>query len=198
MKYYILIFITISINYFSQNSQKLDENNGFRDIKLGSEISSYKYALKGTVQNDILYRFYINNNSYSFRYPGAEYVIERPNKNFDKLGNAKILGIFLSVYNNKIYNIKIVIEFTFETYELMKFAFGYPEIGTTCYSALWAGKNVTCGLNASTGLNSANNKPDISIINYTDNLISEQVKLEKSTKEKESKKLEQKKALSEF
>ena len=65
MRLNILLFIIISLNTFSQNLQKLEENNGFRGIKLGSEISNYSAAINAE-SNSNLFDLYINNNFYNF------------------------------------------------------------------------------------------------------------------------------------
>ena len=188
MKYYFLIFITISLNCFSQNLQKLDENNGFRDIKLGSEINKYQDEIEATVSNHLVY---VNNNPYSISY-GYDYAIKRPNNKYEKIGEAKILGIFLSVYKSKIREIKVVTEFRLETYELMKLAYGNSLLGESSITANWFTKKIFCSLNATSP------KPDITIITYTDRYIDDQFDLENRIKEKEELKLKQSKAISEF
>ena len=65
MKLNILLFIAISLNSFSQNIQKLEENNGFRGIKLGSEISNYPSAIKEESKPN-LFSMWINNTYYTF------------------------------------------------------------------------------------------------------------------------------------
>lgn len=100
MKLNILLFIAISLNSFSQNIQKLEENNGFRGIKLGSEISNYPSAIKEESKPN-LFSMWINNTYYTFG-NGFDYVLDISNdNNFDRLDNAKILGLYLGVFKGK-------------------------------------------------------------------------------------------------
>lgn len=195
MKYFILILIIISLNSFSQNSQKLDENNGFREIKLGSEINNYEFAIERTSTNGELFNLYVGSNPYYF---GTEfnYYIDTKHENYNKLGNAKILGIFLNEYKGKILQIKVIVEFRFETFDLMKLAYGDTwNDKASSYNASWSSKNVFCSLNA---LIEKNKKTDISIIDYVDRLLDEEFQIEKRAKEKAEFIIKQRKAASEF
>ena len=94
--------------------------------------------------------------------PEFNYYIDTKHENYNKLGNAKILGIFLNEYKGKILQIKVIVEFRFETFDLMKLAYGDTwNDKASSYNASWSSKNVFCSLNA---LIEKNKKTDISII----------------------------------
>lgn len=191
MRRFILLSILISVNSFSQNIEKLEENNGFRSIKLGSEITNYAFAIDAS-SNYELFSLYINNNHYSFSHD-VNYVLDITNNNdFESIDNAKILGIFLGVFNGKIREIKVITEFHPYTLELLKLAFGEPN----GFGNQWSGKNIYCHYN--TEPVEKGKKPNWSWICFTDKLLDEQFKIEEEAKLKAKKELEQKRAISKF
>ena len=191
MRLCVLLFIIISVNSFSQNIEKLEENNGFRSIKLGSEITNYPFAVDAS-SNSEKFSLYINNKHYSFS-NDLNYVLDIKNNNeFESLDNAKILGIYLGVFKGKIREIFIVTEFKPYILELLKLAFGEPN----GFGNQWSGKNIYCHYNTEYLDNSKKN--NWSRIRFTDKLLDEQFEIEKKEKLKADKELKQKKAISEF
>jgi hypothetical protein len=196
MRYYFLLFFAISLNSFSQNLQKLEENNGFRDIKLGSEITNYTDAIYITDQNIELSELY-KETGFDLKYRN-HYYISSKNTKYNYLGNAKILAILLKVFKGKIFGIEVVTEYSQDTFDLMKLAYGEPLMGKTSDSPFssWEVKNIYCFFYRN-HINSTLQKR-ISIIKYTDMIIEEQYELVEKEKEKEKQKEKQKKAISEF
>jgi hypothetical protein len=191
MRLNILLFIIISLNTFSQNLQKLEENNGFRGIKLGSEISNYSAAINAE-SNSNLFDLYINNNFYNFS-NNVNYVLDiRNDKNFESIDNAKILGIYLAVFKGKIREIKVITEYHPYTYELLKLAFGEPN----GFGKQWSGDNIYCFY--TTPPSDKGKRPDWAWIRFIDKLLDEQFNIEKQEKLKAEKELEQKRAISKF
>ncbi len=180
MRINILLFIAISLNSFSQNIQKLEEKNGFRGIKLGSDISNYPSASK--------------EKSFPYSYiDEVNYVLDiRNDSNFDRLENAKILAVYLTVFKEKIREILVVTEYKPYTLELLKLAFGEPN----GFGNQWSGKNIYCYYHTSHA--AEGKRPDWSWIRFSDKLLSEQFDIEKRAKEEEAKKLEQKRVFSKF
>lgn len=110
----ILLFFSKS---FSQDIKKLENNNGFRSIKLGSEIRNYPNFIKKSEQNSKYF-------SPWFEY---DYILNLKKENdFKKIGDAEILQILAKVYNNKIYQIQIVTEKDNEVIEMLETAYGKP------------------------------------------------------------------------
>lgn len=192
MRLYISLFIIISFNAFSQNIEKLEENNGFRSIKLGSDISNYPFAVDATTNSD-KFTLYINNTRYSFSNPDLNYVLDiKDNKEFESLDNAKILGIYLGVFKGKIREVKIITEYKPYTLELLKLAFGEPN----GFWNQWSSNNIWC--NYITEPSEKTKKPNWAWIKFTDKLLDEQFEIEKNAKLKADKELKQKRAISEF
>lgn len=191
MKLNILLFIAISLNSFSQNIQKLEENNGFRGIKLGSQISNYPSAINAESRPD-LFNLYINNTLYTFN-NDVNYVLDISNiKDFESLDNAKILGLYLGVFKGKIREIMVVTEYHSYTLELLKLAFGEPN----GFGSQWSGKNIYCQYN--TEYTDKGKKPNWSWIIFTDKLLDEQFNIEEEAELKAAKELERKRAISKF
>jgi hypothetical protein len=191
MKLNILLFIAISLNSISQNIQKLEENNGFRGIKLGSEISNYPSAIKEESKPN-LFSMWINNTYYTFG-NGFDYVLDISNdNNFDRLDNAKILGLYLGVFKGKIRAIKVVLEYHPYTLELLELAYGKPN----GFWKQWSGKNIYCYYHAEPTLN--DKRPNWSTIEFVDKLLDEQFTIEKEAKLKADKELEIKRAIKKF
>jgi hypothetical protein len=191
MRRSILLFIVISLNSFSQNITKLEENNGFRDIKLGSEISNYPFAIKAERGSE-LFEFYVNNSYYNFNW-GKEYnyVVDRSNKNYERLDNEKILGVYLSVFRGKIREIMVVCEYRPSTLALLKTVYGEPN----GFWDQWSGKNIYCHYNTPY---SEDKKPNFSWIRFTDKLLENEFDEENSIKEKAEKEKEQRRVNSKF
>jgi hypothetical protein len=188
MKLNILLFLAISLNSFSQNIQKLEENNGFRGIKLGTEITNYPFAKAESKQE--LFTIYINNIRRYFH--GFNYVVDINNNNFDRLDNAKILGLYLSVFKGKIREIMVLTEYHPYTLDLLELAFGKPN----GFGKQWSGKNIYCYYN--TDPTDEGKRPNWAWIRFIDKILDEQFKIEEEEKLKAEKKSEQKRAISKF
>ncbi len=189
MRLNILLFISISLNSFSQNIAKLEENNGFREIKLGSEISNYPFAIKPDKGSN-LFNVYVYRDHYNFEYD-YNYVIDRSNKNYEKLDNEKILGVYLSVFRGKIREICVVSEYSPSTFVTLKRVFGEP----TSFGFQWSGKNIYCHYLEPSYLYG---KPVITTIKFTDKLLDIQFDEENYIREKAEKEKEQKRVNSKF
>ena len=135
---------------------------------------------------------YINNNFYNFS-NNVNYVLDiRNDKNFESIDNAKILGIYLSVFKGKIREIKVITEYHPYTYELLKLAYGEPN----GFGKQWSGENIYCFYTIPPVDNGK--KPDWAWIRFIDKLLDEQFNIEKESKLKAAKELEQKSAISKF
>lgn len=117
---YILIFMLFTIQLFSQadkpNSELLEEKKGFRNIRLGSNIKNYSNFIKidssNAVGSDIFF-------DYKYNFNQGESL---------KIGRAEILSIKLSVFQEKIYEISIMLEKKpySKTIDLLWKAYGKP------------------------------------------------------------------------
>ncbi len=111
----IIFFLGIQL-VSSQSSQKLEEKNGFREIKLGNNITDYPNFIKKNSENDQYFGPWID----------FEYILDLKSTRYDKIGNATIHRIFAKTHENKIYAIKIILEKNYEVIELLKSLYGEP------------------------------------------------------------------------
>jgi hypothetical protein len=96
MKRYLplIIFLSCNLTSFSQNLSKLDEKNGFREMKLGSFLHNYT----GLVRH----------NNFFNGYEGiTEYI--KINENL-KLGDIQLKKIVYSFYNDQLYSIRVELD----------------------------------------------------------------------------------------
>lgn len=116
---YSLICFVIFIFSFPQNIEKLKSTNGFRDIKLGSNINEYPNFVRKNKQNEEFF------GSWGSDY---DYILDQKNeKNFKKLGDAKIYRVFVKVDNlNVIYKISLVLDKNFDLLTMLEDAYGKP------------------------------------------------------------------------
>jgi hypothetical protein len=125
---------------FAQSVEELDKRNGFKDIKLATEVHLYE---------------------------GLEYKEEVPNEHFKQLsvytkkkgyyesiGSIKIHDVEVLAYNGEVYKIKVVTEKNPKLYSGLKKAFGEPTFSPRGDNYYWATKNVnlTFGTSAKTKL----------------------------------------------
>jgi len=155
MKYQILILILIlslllfSVS-FSQDLDKLIENNGFRKIKLNSNIKDYldeKGYYDFIKKDSVNLKYFDGFTQYDYRYATDDY---------NKIGNTKILKIFVKTFNDIIYNIFIVTEPNIEVYELLELAYGKPngsDYQFSINSRTWETEKFRCTLLRLPGIN---------------------------------------------
>lgn len=116
----LLIFIfTKSITY-SQDLSKLSEDKGFREIKLGSNISKFNCFKLNNSLKPFTYKYYsgIYNEISAYEFiPNSSYP-------YYKIGDIGIYEIKVLVYQNKIFQIEIIIEKNKDILELLKYRYG--------------------------------------------------------------------------
>ncbi|WP_435255483.1 hypothetical protein [Tenacibaculum sp. A30] len=123
MKNIFRLLIVLFLIYYTQDSkaqniERLRINNGFRTIKLGTDVHLYPEFIKKNSSNSKYFGFLLEDYHYIFNH--------KNNRKFDKIGNAKIFRILVKTYQNKIFKIDITLEKNRETSELLKLAFGKP------------------------------------------------------------------------
>lgn len=125
----ILVFL-LSNHLFSQSY--LEKQNGFREIKLGSNIN--------------LYHDFIKKDSLSLKYFGiwTEYDYVYSGKEYNKIGNVEINNIFIKVVNNLIYEILITTDKNLELLDLLRNAYGKPTIDENGNLIGWYYENIRC------------------------------------------------------
>jgi len=114
----LVVFISFVQTSLSQNLEKLKENNGFREIKLGFDIKDYPEFVK--------------KDSTNLKYFGAvgsdyNYIFDQVIKDgYDKIGDADIYRIFAKTFKGKIFKINITLKKDYGTIKMLKLVFGKP------------------------------------------------------------------------
>jgi len=137
---FILFLSLTTVMLQAQSVEELDKRNGFKDIKLATEVHLYE---------------------------GLEYKEEIPDEHFKQLavytkkkgyyesiGSIKIHNVEVLAYNGEVYKIKVITEKNPKLYSGMKKAFGEPTFSPRGDNYYWATDkvNLTFGNNAKTKL----------------------------------------------
>jgi len=124
---------------FPQDINKLKENNGFRKIKLGTNVLEYPSLVKQSSDNKGYF-----NPWYDYNYAFDQYTF----KGYEKIGDAKIHRIFVKTLDAKIYEIMLVVDKNEGIFELLKIAYGNPNTDDIETGALvWrTDNNIECSV----------------------------------------------------
>ena len=175
MKKLLLVLLFFPLVSFGQNISKLEELNGFRELKLGSDIREYNFVEKANPQNTSYYYTRFGFKSVDFQERTRDYrdtklfVIKKgtPNYQFMPAGD-KIEKVFIDTFENKIFSIKIVVHHRGASdYFLLKSyrdVFGKPNFidglitnfsegvsKSNSYTDYWSGKNISLTIMAING-----------------------------------------------
>jgi hypothetical protein len=116
LQLFLFLFCIQSLS--AQNIERLKENNGFREIKLGSDVKDYPAFIKKDSTNSK----YFGLVGYEY-----EYIFEQGVKaGYDKVGDAEIYRILAKTFNGKIFKINVTLEKDYGTIKMLKLAFGEP------------------------------------------------------------------------
>lgn len=132
----IVTIATLNFNCYSQSIERLEENRGFKEIKLGKSIDEFERFVK--------------KDSTNIKYFGAmgydaDYAFDIPNSDYEKIGESEVFKIFVKVYENKIFEINIIFEKSPEIIELLNIAYGKMTMGNNeTKSLIWETKNIRC------------------------------------------------------
>ncbi|WP_034058507.1 hypothetical protein [Lacinutrix jangbogonensis] len=117
IKLFTLLIIIFSSNSFSQNLERLSQNRGFKEIKLGKNINEFDRFVKKDTTNLKYFGALGYNSDYAYDFIDTEY---------ENIGNSNVKRIFIWVFDNEIYKIKIYFERSQEVIENLKIAYGEP------------------------------------------------------------------------
>lgn len=132
----ILIIIQLLFvlpNLKAQDCNFLDSRQGFRTIKLESDIIDYADFIKKDKNNESLFKN-------SIRKDAAYVYVPREG---EKIGTAAILYIYLVTDKGKISEIIVVTQKVMSVYYILKSAYGEPQ-SVSGNSWTWTGRNVSC------------------------------------------------------
>lgn len=177
-----LLLMLITITYYSFNCQSIDvlaSKNGFRDIKLQSDIKEYNYALeiKGEVAK-------ILEESNIWFWEDYDYVFDNEGMGYTKISDAEIWYIFVNTYKDSISEIKIQLDFTSDFLDLIESAYGQPQWNNSQNGSIdlaWHIDDISCRLMCSNSC----------VLTYTNKSLKER-RFDYNSKQKS------KKALNEF
>ena len=174
-KIFFLIFLLASFidNVYGQNIEMLERKNGFRGIKLGTNVNSYPFFrlmnksderirvtdsfLGNIVRDEYLL---VNRDNYYCR-NCKSYLMISETEGYTKFTGADILSLKIETYMDTIYDIQIMFKqtgFSQNRYTKWKLceAYGYPKYGSGWDEDLkirfdnsgftqmqWSGKNIS-------------------------------------------------------
>lgn len=125
-----ILFVMLAVFAFGQdeNEHPLDKKGGFQDIMLYSDIKDYPgLKLKKSIKDEM--------------YPGAElYVNEKGS--YTSVGRVKIHLVEVKVYNDSIYEIRIVTEDDPAIYQGIKRNFGEGKYDMRAKAYSWSTNNI--------------------------------------------------------
>lgn len=130
----LIIQIVFFLPYgYAQDCNFLESQNGFRNIKLGSDVNNYPDFVKKDRNNEDLFKNSIRSD--------AEYVYV-PRKE-EKIGTANILYIYLVTDKQKIGETVVISQKVASVYYTLKLAYGEPQI-TSGSNWTWKNRSVSC------------------------------------------------------
>jgi hypothetical protein len=154
----VLTFLLACTMSLAQETE-LDKRNGFKDIKLASNIDSLKGA---AFKKDFKEK----------GHPAKLYTVEHPD--FESIGDVKINRIEVKTYKGLIYEILVITEKDERLMKGMERALGKPVYNIRDESYNWGSKNV--GLRFSSF-----SKNQLQLL-YTSNIIHNKMREDKSKK----------------
>lgn len=121
-----LLFLVISVSGFSQFSTELDKRNGFKDIKILTDVTSYpglKYWKEDKSQ--------------------ADHAIYRAtNGNYEKIGDVEIYKITVYTYRKLIFKIEVTTANNETLFRSLEKAFGNINSSLAASYSYWDGENL--------------------------------------------------------
>jgi hypothetical protein len=121
-----LLFLVISVSSFSQFSAELDKRNGFKDIKILTDVTSY---------------------------PGLEYwkndkskedhaLYRAKNGSYEKIGNVEIYKITIYTYRSLIFKIEVITANNEKLFRSLEKAYGKLHSSLAASYSYWDGEKV--------------------------------------------------------
>ena len=122
----LFIALNLTIKTYAQNGKELDKRNGFKDIKLLTDINdNSKLEFSKDVKDK------------------PDYAIYKPKKGqYDKIGDIDIKKLNVYVYRKQIYQIDITTEKNMQLFKSLEKAFGKINASMVSKNAFWEGEKV--------------------------------------------------------
>jgi hypothetical protein len=112
----ICLIVLFNSKLLSQEMRNLKEKNGFREIKLGTDVSAYPYLIKQDSSN----------KNYFGNYADYDYIVNHKyTDKFDSIGNGEIKKVVVKTYQKKITRILILVDaYYFDIKKMLELNFG--------------------------------------------------------------------------
>jgi hypothetical protein len=122
----LILFIGLGTTGYPQNGEELDKRNGFKDIKLLSDVNAYTGL----------------EFSKSIKHK-PEHSIYRPKKgSYEMIGEVEIKKLTVYTYRNLIYQIEVTTNKNEKLYRSYEKAFGKINSSIASKNSYWEGKKV--------------------------------------------------------
>jgi hypothetical protein len=170
----ICLLVLFSPSLFSQELKNLKEKNGFREIKLGTDVSKYPYLIKQDSSNK---KFFGNMADYDY------IVNHKYTKKFDSVGNGEIKKVVVKTYQKKIFQILLLVDdYYFSIEKMLELNFGKS---TSIFNSSleWETEGINLTLFGCVTENSQINCNHLMLI-YTDIELSKAAEIEKLKRDK--------------
>ena len=120
------LFLAISVSGFSQFSTELDKRNGFKDLKILTDVSLYSGLEYWKDDKDKL-----------------DHAIYRAkNGNYKTIGDVEIYKITIYTYRNLIFKIEVITENDEKLYRSLEKAYGKLNSSIAASYSFWDGENL--------------------------------------------------------
>lgn len=132
LKTYLLVIIGLSFygsDLISQDIQELERRMGFKDIKLGADIS--------TIEGAEFKKEFKNKEDVSAK------LYRVVHKNYESIGDIKVRSLELNVYRHKIYEIVVVTDKDPRLMKSLEEAFGRAEYNVRSDSYIWLAESLS-------------------------------------------------------
>jgi len=121
-----LLFLSASLPGFSQNSDELDRRNGFKDIKILSDINTYSGL-----------EFWKDDKS------KPDHAIYRSKKgNYEKIGEVDISKITVYTYRDLIFKLEVITDKDEKLFRSLEKAYGKISSSLAASYSFWEGENI--------------------------------------------------------
>ncbi len=135
-----LVFGCLANNSLAQSVEELDKRNGFKDIKMATEVHQYQgLEYKEEIEDKLFKQLSVYTKKKGY---------------YESIGSIKIYDVEVLAYNGEVYKIKVVTEKNPKLYGGLKKAFGEPTFSPRGDNYYWSTDkiNLTFGNSAKTKL----------------------------------------------
>ena len=140
-KHFLILSLIFNLQFaLSQDMNFLIQQNGFRDIKLGSNINDYHDFVKKNKKNEEY--FGLSGSRYEYIYAGKKY---------DDINDNQILRIFVNTIDDLIFEIEVITTKDNGLENFMELAYGKPTVSTASMKGWYPG-TIRCRLTGDTDL----------------------------------------------